>query len=94
MYESHDNMSTYIGMNGRRFFDIYGDLVDGIQRKMIEYIKYLQPTSTIDPSISRPDLLITTKDGYPWLPEPSDGIEQKKGELENLIRTYLNNHYS
>lgn len=87
-------MASYIGSSGRRFFNVYEDQVDVIQRKMVEYIRNLNSIGTIQPNMSRPDLVITIKDGYPWMPEVTDGIEQKKDGLEKLIRTYLNNHYS
>lgn len=82
--------------NNRRFFDIYEEHVDLIQRKMVEYIKTLQPSAKEQQKKSRPDLIISTKEGYPWMPQPpeEEGIEQKKQELETLIRTYLNFHYS
>jgi hypothetical protein len=87
-------MVGYIGSSNRRFFDIYDDQVEIIQRKLVEYIKTLQPSATDPPKLSRLDLLITTKNAYPWLPPLEDGIVQKKEELEKLIWTYLNNHYS
>jgi len=87
-------MANYMGSSGPRFFDTYENEVNIIQRKMVEYIKTLQPSSTIQQNLSRPDLRITTKDGYPWLPQPVDGIEQKKDELEKLLRAFMNDHYS
>lgn len=87
-------MAGYMGSSGPRFFDTYENEVDIIQRKMVEYIKALQPSSTIQENLSRPDLRITTKDGYPWLPQSIEGIEQKKEELENLVRAFMNEHYS
>ena len=87
-------MAGNMGSSGPRFFDTYENEVNIIQRKMVEYIKMLQPSSTSQTNLSRPDLLITTKDGYPWLPETIDGTEQKKEELEKLLRAYLNDHYS
>jgi hypothetical protein len=97
--ERHDNMAGYIGCNNRKFFEIYGDQVETIQRKLVDYIKLLQPSTTnqlISSNIPRPrpDLDISTKDGYPWMPPVGDDIEQKKDELENLLRRYLNDQYS
>lgn len=92
-------MSALAGSNERRFVDIYTDQVDEIQRKLFEYIKLLRPSSTNQPISSavpraRPDLEITTKEGYPWMPPVVDDIEQKKDELEKILRQYLNTHYS
>ena len=92
--DRHDNMAGNMGSSGPRFFDTYENEVDIIQRKMVEYIKMLQPSATSQPNLSRPDLRITTKDGYPWLPPTIDGTDQKKEELEKLLRAYMNDHYS
>lgn len=83
-----------MGSSGPRFFDTYEDEVNVILRKMVEYIKILQPSLTNQPNLTRPDLRITTKDGYPWLPQSVDGIDQKKDELEKLLRAFLNDNYS
>ena len=87
-------MAGNIGCSGPRFFDTYENEVNIIQRKMVEYIKMLQPSPTSQPNLTRPDLLITTKDGYPWLPPTIDDTDQKKEELEKLLRSYMNDHYS
>lgn len=92
--KSHDNMAGFIHSKTRRFFDIYEDQVDIIQRKMVEYIKILQPSAMEKSDLSRSDLIISTKEGYPWLPSADDEIEQKKEELEKLLRSYLNDQYS
>ena len=87
-------MASYIGSNRRRFFDIYEDQVEIIQRKMVEYIKTLQPSASQEPNSSRTNLVISTKNGHPWLPPLLDGIEPKKEELEKLLRIYMNAQYS
>jgi hypothetical protein len=65
-----------------------------MQLKLIEYIKSLRPSVTEQSENSRPDLVISTKEGFPWMPPVEEGIDQKKVELEKLFRTYLNEHYS
>jgi hypothetical protein len=99
MFERHDNMAANMGSTKRRFLDIFDDEVETLQRKLLEYIKLLQPTVTnlmtaSDLPGSRPDLDISTKDGFPWMPALNEDIQQKKDELEKLIRQYLNDHYS
>lgn len=92
-------MAKFAGHRERRFIDIYSDQADEMQRNLFEYIKLLR-MSTSNPqelssiSRSRTDLIITTKDGYPWMPNEPEDIEQKKDELEILLRTYLNAQYS
>ena len=87
-------MAGHMGSTTRRFFDVYDELVDNVQHKMVEYIKTLQPTSNIHQNLNRPDLLVSSNNGYPWMPRLVGDIERKKIELEKLVRTYLNNHYS
>lgn len=84
-----------MGSKKRKFVDIHGEHVEGLVRKTIEYIKMLQPSTSND-DLQRPrlDLVISTKDGYPWMPPLEDKIELKKDELEKLSRQYLNDHYS
>lgn len=85
-----------MGSKKRRFVDIHAEQVEGLVRKTIEYIRMLQPSTTSNNDLQRPrlDLVISTKDGYPWMPPVEDDIEQKKDELEKLSRQYLNDHYS
>lgn len=92
-------MSTLAGGHQRRFIDIYSDQVDELQRHLFEYIKLLRLSTLNQPETSntpraRPDLMITTKDGYLWMPPLLDDVEQKKDELETLLRQYMNMHYS
>jgi hypothetical protein len=92
-------MAVFAGIRERRFIDIYSDQVDEIQRHLFEYIKLLLSSTPIQTDTTctqraRPDLIITTKDGYPWIPPVLDDVEQKKDELETLLRQYLNMHYS
>ena len=87
-------MARFSGNTNRKFFQIYEDEVDKIQHKMIEYIKSFHPSATEQSKKSRPDLIISRKEGFPWMPPVEDGIDQKKLELENLLRAYLNEHYS
>lgn len=71
-----------------------------MQRQIIEYIKeVIRPITNAPPVPSgatppRPDLDIKLVDGWPWLPEPLPNVRQTGDELERLIRTYLNTHYS
>ena len=83
-----------MGSSYRRFFDIYNDHVDGIQRKMVDYIKALQPSAIVHSNTARPDLIISTNNGYPCMPPAADDTVQTKDQLEKLIRNYLNQHYS
>lgn len=87
-------MAGYMGSSYRRFFEVYEDQVIGIQRKMVEYIKNLQSNATNQSHMSRPDLLISTRNGYPWMPPLSDDIEQSKAESAKLLRNYLGQQYS
>ena len=87
-------MAGHMGNTTRRFFDVYDELVDNVQHKMVEYIKTLQPSSNIHQNLTRPDLLVSSNNGYPWMPPSVGDIDRKKNELEKLVRTYLNNHYS
>ena len=73
---------------------MYEDQVIGIQRKMVEHLKNLQSNDTNQSHMSRPDLLISTRNGYPWMPPLLDDIEQSKAELGKLIRNYLGQQYS
>ena len=83
-----------MGSNQRRFIDMYSDHADDIQRKLLEYTKLLQhPTDLAAPS-HRPDLDIQTENGFPLIPPLVENIDQKKEELEDLLRRYLNAHYS
>ena len=98
--DRHDKMAGYMGNNECRFIDIYANQVDDIQRKMIEYAKLLQramATHPVNDSTNpnrRADMEIQTQAGYPVTPPVIDGVEQRKEELEDLLRRYLNAHYS
>lgn len=92
-------MAAYVGRNQRRFIDINSEEADLMQRKMFQYLKLLLPSTTIQTETSaflrpRHDLEITTKDGFPSMPEVNEEIEQKKDNLEKLLRSYLNAQYS
>lgn len=92
-------MAYHAGTQERRFIDVYSDQVDEIQRNLYEYIKLLRSSGANLPNTSqaqqvRSDLIVTTIDGYPWMPPVLDDVEQKKDELETLLRQYMNMHYS
>jgi hypothetical protein len=92
-------MAGYMGSNKGRFLDLYDSHVDSLLLKFFEYIKLLQPSSahlsrSSEVQIARPDLVVSTKDGYPWLPPVNDNHDQIKDELEKLLRKYLIDHYS
>lgn len=98
--DRHDKMAAYMGAHDRRFIDMYTNQVDDIQRKMIEYTKLITRslgthagTELGKPSM-RLDLQIQIQSGYPVIPPAGDGVPQTKEELEDLLRRYLNAHYS
>ena len=74
--------------------DTWGEQVDAINRKMIEYSKIILPNLNNDLDLSQEDVLIMVKNGYPWMSAVLEGVKQKKDELIRLIPNYLNNHYS
>ena len=93
-YPRHDKMASYMHNHQRRFVDMHTDQVQDIQRKLLEYTKLLQQPTEVAIPIDRPDLVIRTHNGLPVMPMALENGEQKKGELEDLIRRYLNAHYS
>ena len=77
---------------------MYETEITNLQRKLKDYVKNMEDTSrgrqgTVVETLDRPDLAIKTENGYPVMPPVSDGIDQKKKELEELIRRYLAAHY-
>jgi hypothetical protein len=87
-------MAANMGSHQRRFIDMYSDQADDIQRKLLEYTKLLQHPNELAVPSNRPDLDIQTENGFPLMPPLMENIEQKKDELEELLRRYLNAHYS
>jgi hypothetical protein len=89
-----DNMAKHKGSNERRFIDLYDSQVCDLQRKMFDYLKLLYKPTVMAKRIDRPDLVIRTESGFPLMPDSMDDIDQKKLELEDLLRRYLNAQYS
>lgn len=98
MDDRHDKMAVFVGGHQRRFVEIHQSEIENIQRKFFDYLKSLLESSSHQQNTStasrpRPDLEITIKNGYPWMPSVDSEIEQNKQELSKLIRSYLNSHY-
>jgi hypothetical protein len=86
-------MAKHKGSNERRFIDMYESQARDIQRKMFDYIKLLHKPEGAN-RIDRPDLVIRTQNGFPVMPDVMDDVVQKKSEIEDLLRRYLNAQYS
>jgi hypothetical protein len=98
MGNRHDKMAGLVGGHQRRFVEIHQSEIENIQRKFFDYIKSLLESSSNQQNTSaasrpRPDLDVSIKNGFPWMPSVDQEIEQNKQELSKLIRTYLNSHY-
>lgn len=90
-------MAANMGKNEHKFIEVLSDMVDEIQRKIIEYLKRLQRPTTINHDLNtmeRHDLKKETKNGFPWMPPLDDTIVQKKNKIEDLLHHFLNAHYS
>jgi hypothetical protein len=105
---SSDKMATHAKRPRRQFIDIYGDVVQNLQLKLLEYVRDLlgDPASTPIPPADRTMHQTTGKqakrrvkeldfqDGFPVMPAVNSDDELKKGHLEDVIRAYLTAHYS
>jgi hypothetical protein len=93
-------MAADSGRNEKRFVDMFPDLMENIQLKLLDYAKVLKQGaagSTLAQSGVTPKkvkLEILTEDGYPLVPRLIDKGDLKKDDLEDLLRRYLNAHYS
>ena len=98
MGNRHDKMAGLVGGHQKRFVEIHQSEIKNIQRKFFDYIKSLLESSSTQQNTSmasrpRPDLDVSIKNGYPWMPSVDQEIKQNKLELSKLICTYLNSHY-
>jgi hypothetical protein len=87
-------MAKHKGSNERRFIDMYESQARDMQRRMFDYVKLLHKPTEMAKRIDRPDLVIRTQGGFPLMPDAMDDIDQKKLELEDLLRRYLCAQYS
>jgi hypothetical protein len=91
-------MAFNAGRAERRFVDIYNREVAEIQRKLLAYAERLVkpggPGTMMEDIPPRPDLQVTVQEGFPVMPPLTFGVTQNKRELEDLLRSYLTEHYS
>lgn len=96
-------MAENMGIPGAETFgDKCGPLLDDLKRKFWEYVlglhKKLSPSthSNVPTALDvREDLHISfNDDGFPILPDPPENTPLLKVEMEKLLRTYINEHYS
>ena len=71
---------------------MYSQEVQFLQRKLADYMKSLQDPIHLAPPKTTLDLEM--ENGFPVMPEFTDPTNLKKDDLENIIRRYLNVHYS
>ena len=95
-----DNIANTMGVPAQPFVDMHKDKIDEIKRLLMAYIKNIDQTAntsrTNPPAGLRPnDLKIQmTNEGYPLLPTTLDFQKLNKVELTDMMRIYLNAHYS
>lgn len=93
-------MAADSGCNERRFVDMFPELMRNVQLNLIEYAKLLKReaagSNLAQPPlpVAKHKLDIPTEDGFPVMPGPGDIDGLKKDDLEELLRRYLNAHYS
>lgn len=102
-FASHDNIASNMGVIGAEQFETKcPTLVDEITRKFTDYIvglhRSLNPdafsTHTTALNFRSAQVLSFNEDGFPLLPERATDVPLLKVELEQILRAYMNAHYS
>lgn len=93
-------MADNMGVGTGTFVQLNHDDLKPLQRKFGEYIKdlgrlknHIESGVVPVPVQSASEVVGMTDDGFPLLPDMSFR-DMKKHQLEALMRTYLNAHYS
>lgn len=95
-------MAENIGVRTASFVQLNIDTLKPLQRLFGEYMKdldrlrkHIGSGDIPVPMLVRPakEIVGITDNGFPLLPDISF-IDMKKDQLEDLLRTYLNAHYS
>jgi hypothetical protein len=97
--EPFDRMADMMNVKMESFISRHKDKVNEIKRLLMNYVKELrqwnsthQPTANVE---STTGLQIHLSDyGYPSLPKDIRFDEQRKGDLDKILRSYLACHYS
>lgn len=99
----HDNIATNMGVVGAAKFESKCPmLVSEVTRKFSDYVVGLHQALNPDAFYNHPTpigiradhILKFDDDGFPILPERASDTPLLKVELEQIIRAYLNAHYS
>lgn len=99
MIFSHDDIADNMGFRNKRSFeDTHEDKVKEVTRALVSYVKSLRDSggNTGGQHIGiGTDLLELSLDanGYPLLPSDIVQKSRSKRELEDIMRTYLGQHY-
>jgi hypothetical protein len=101
----YDDIALNMGYpNKRTFEESHEDMVKGMTRTLLHYVKSLQEdggvqtaqgtgTGTGNSSSAAALELGTDPDGFPLLPAAASQQNLTKRALEGILRTYLSQHY-
>lgn len=88
-----------LGIDGRDFAQQHRDIVVGMTRKFVEYVKSarVEATESLTALQTRaePDnmQILMTREGYPIVPRIVMEKELRKADWEKLLRAYVAQHY-
>jgi hypothetical protein len=101
---SHDRMAELVGARVPSFREKYEDLVNNMKRSMLHYVTGLQTRASqmVNNATAEDDhaevdhagQMKLTELGFPVLPNPEAWRGHVKKHTEELLRRYLNYHYS
>lgn len=88
-----------MGAPGQSFADLHRDKINEIKRNLMDYVKGIR--QAVQDSAGRPSSpppnnieVSITDNGYPVLPSCLHQDNLSKGILTQILRAYLNAHYS
>jgi hypothetical protein len=96
----YDNIANIMGVPGQSFVDMHNDKINEIKRSLINYVKSLQQTANTIVNLRPPEpqahqiAIQVTSEGYPILPANIQFARLNKTDITDMIRQYLNAHYS
>jgi hypothetical protein len=106
---SNDRIAKMMDVPSIKFSELHKDKVDEMKRLLINYVKGLreamfsmnrntangEPAAAAATAHSPDDLEVKiTDDGFPLIPTAVQFDNLRKGELDSILRSYLECHYS
>ncbi|KAF8804320.1 hypothetical protein BYT27DRAFT_7213959 [Phlegmacium glaucopus] len=100
--DRYDRIADVMGIPAQSFADMHKDKIDELKRHLMDYVKSLQQmTGLVSDAEARDSRALPpewqvqiTEDGYPRVPHPVPLEDLRKGELDEVLRSYLGWHYS